>query len=131
MKANLPTTKVDGARPENTHYSRMRRLGAFLNQHGIKIKKSYSSALNDPGLLADSEFPKLKGKKPSKYSDEMIGFRGAEPDPRSGEPPCRRIQDSQCIASVRAVAFSSPIADRKFATFPLIHRPLFWEGRRG
>jgi len=62
----------------------MRRLGAFLNQHGIKIKKSYSSALNDPGLLADSEFPKLKGKKPSKYSDEMIGFRGAEPDPRSG-----------------------------------------------
>src|SRR3984957_18873252 len=50
----------------------MRRLGAFLNQHGIKIKKSYASALNDPGLLANSEFPKLKGKKPSKYSDEMI-----------------------------------------------------------
>jgi hypothetical protein len=63
MKSNLPTTKMDGARPENTYYSRMRRLGAFLIQHGIKIKKSYNSSPTDTGLLSHNEFPKLKNKK--------------------------------------------------------------------
>ena len=72
MQQNLPTTSVDGVRPENTRYSRMRRLGAFLIQQGIKIKKSHSAAPNDAGLLTHSEFPKYKGRKATKYSEEMI-----------------------------------------------------------
>ena len=72
MKSNIPTTSVDGARPENTRYARMRRLGAFLKQHGIKIKKDFNASPADPGLLTPNEFPKYRGKTPTKYSEETI-----------------------------------------------------------
>jgi len=72
MKDNLPTTSVKGARSENTRYTRMRRLGAFLKQHGIKIKKDYRPAPTDPGLLTHAEFPKYKARVATKYSDATI-----------------------------------------------------------
>jgi integrase len=72
MKTNIPRVNVDGTRPENTYSGRMRKLGAFLKQHGIKIKKDVNAAPADPGLLAHHEFPKEKPRKPTKYSKEMV-----------------------------------------------------------
>jgi integrase len=72
MKDNLEMMNIDGARPENTRYARMRRLGAFLKQQNIKIKKDQNSSPSDPGLLAAHEFPKYKAKTPTKYSKETM-----------------------------------------------------------
>ncbi len=72
MQENLQTYSVDGMRPENTRYTRMRRLGGFLKQHGIKIKKDHHAGPDDPGLLAHDEFPKYRGRKATKYSKITI-----------------------------------------------------------
>jgi integrase len=72
MTANLATYQVDGNRPENTRHTRMRRLGGFLKQFGIKIKKAYAAGPDDTGLLRHEEFPKYKGRKATKYSRTTI-----------------------------------------------------------
>lgn len=72
MKKQLPTVKVESVRAENTHYSRLRRLGTFLKQQGIKIKKDRNAGPADPGLLAHHEFPKYTPKQPTKYSRETV-----------------------------------------------------------
>ena len=72
MQVKLPSQKVDGVRQENTRYTRMRRLGSFLKQVGIKIKKDRSAAPDDPGLLRHEEFPTYKGRKATKYSRSTI-----------------------------------------------------------
>lgn len=72
MKTHVSTVNVEGARPENTYYSRLRRLGTFLKQHGIKLKKDAHAGPADPGLLVYHEFPKYTSKQPAKYSRETI-----------------------------------------------------------
>jgi integrase len=72
MMENLQKSSVDGTRSENTRSTRMRRLGAFLKQHGIKIKKNYRPEPTDAGLLAHHEFPEYKGKKATKFGVQTI-----------------------------------------------------------
>jgi integrase len=80
MQDELQTKAIDGARRENTFYTRMRRLGHFLRQHGIKIKKSYGAGPDDTGVLRQEEFPKYKGRAPKKYSKTTIRQLLAEAD---------------------------------------------------
>lgn len=72
MKDSLSTTSENGTRSENTRHTRMRRLGAFLKQYDIKIKKDFRPAPNDPGLLAHNEFPKYKPRKATKFGESTI-----------------------------------------------------------
>jgi integrase len=72
MADSLPKTGVDGVRPENTRYTRMRRLGAFLKQQGIQIKKDKHAGPADTGLLAHHEFPKYKGRKADRFGVQTI-----------------------------------------------------------
>lgn len=72
MKENLSKQAIDGVRPENTYNTRLRRLGAFLKQQGIKIKKSATAGSDDTGLLTHQEFPRYKGRPAKKYSKTTI-----------------------------------------------------------
>jgi integrase len=72
MQENLAKQGITGVRPENTYHSRMRRLGAFLKQHDIKIKKDRNASPADPGLLRHEEFPKYKARAKKTYSQATI-----------------------------------------------------------